>query len=150
MPKPQRFCFPRRNPQWSLRAGELSNTPSVPRCSWNGRSRYAAEPVRCGDLDPSCRSSQLLRRIPNYKSSWRHSPPGEGRWRERESGSVAGLQALHQLSHKGDIPVRIERIGGEAIGVVPCKHQLALDIVGMPDRLEGLLDTKAARIGLLA
>src|SRR5215471_11952052 len=52
----------------AMRAEEFSNTPSVPRCSWNGRSRYAAEPVRCGDLDPGRGSSQLLRRIPNYKS----------------------------------------------------------------------------------
>src|SRR5271169_2919396 len=51
------------------------------------------------------------------------------------AASVAGLQALDQLAHRRHIAVGIKRVGGEAIAVVPGKHQLLLDIIRVTDRL---------------
>src|SRR3954453_23721970 len=46
--------------------------------------------------------------------------------------------------------IGVERVAGEAIGVVAGEHELELDILGMADHLQRLLDTEAARIGFLA
>src|ERR1700736_6844220 len=61
--------------------------------------------------------------------------------------SIACLQALHQLSYGRHIAVCIERVRGEAIGIMSGEHQLTFDIVGMSDRLQRLLNAVAARIG---
>src|SRR5438552_7684320 len=61
--------------------------------------------------------------------------------------SIACLQALHQLSYGGHIAVCVERVRGEAIGIMSGEHQLTLDIIRVPDRLQRLLNAVAARIG---
>src|SRR5262249_50100810 len=66
------------------------------------------------------------------------------------SWSIAGPQAVDQLPHSRDIAVRIKRVRSKAEGIVAGEHQLEFDIVGMPDRLQGLLNAEASRVGLLA
>src|ERR1700722_20399193 len=79
----------------------------------------------------------------------------DGRWPEsaaRRAGgnSVAGLQALDQLAHRRHEAVGIERVRGEAEGVVAREHELEFDVVAMGDVLQRLLDAEAPGIGLLA
>ena len=50
--------------------------------------------------------------------------------------SIAGLQALDQLAHRRHVAVCVERVRGEAIGIMSGEHQLTLDIIGVPDRLQ--------------
>src|SRR5713101_4617034 len=64
--------------------------------------------------------------------------------------SIAGLQALHQLFDARHVAFGVERVGGEAVGVVPGEHQLELDVIRMADRLQRFLDAETARVGRLA
>src|SRR6185312_10798126 len=64
--------------------------------------------------------------------------------------SGAGFQPLDQLMHGWDEAVPVKRIAAEAVRVVAGEHQLVFAIVGVADRLQGLLDAEAAWIGLLA
>src|SRR6185437_7317075 len=48
-----------------------------------------------------------------------------------------------------DEAIGVERIAGETIGVVAGEHKLELDILGVADGLQRLLDAEAARVRLL-
>src|SRR5205085_10590885 len=61
--------------------------------------------------------------------------------------SVAGLQSLDQLSDRRHVAVCVEGVRGEAIGIMSSEHQLTLDIIRVPDRLQRLLNAVAPRIG---
>src|SRR5215469_17556254 len=75
---------------------------------------------------------------------------GRGKWAPATPRLVAGQQPRDQLLHRRDEAVAVEGVAGEAVGVVAREHQLELDVVGMADRLQRLLDTEAARIRLLS
>src|ERR1700728_2194293 len=64
--------------------------------------------------------------------------------------SIPRLQLLDQLTDRRHETVRIIWIATETIGVVTGEHKVELDIVGMADGLQRLLDAETARIGLLA
>src|SRR6185312_8313174 len=66
----------------------------------------------------------------------------------------AGQDALHELLHRRDEAVRVERVARKTVAVMAAEHQVAFQGNGvvalMGDVLQRLLDAEAARIGLLA
>lgn len=64
--------------------------------------------------------------------------------------SVARCDPVDELLHGRDEAISVEGIAGEAVGVVSREHELGFAVLGMADRLQGLLDAEGARVGLLA
>src|SRR3546814_12966232 len=62
-------------------------------------------------------------------------------------GLLPARDPVDQLAHRRDEAVAVERIAGEAEGVVPGEHELMPDVRAVDDRLQRLLDAVGARVG---